>query len=114
MRTWANRPLSSRKGKFARWFGRTLHPTARAPTMHGGNNFFVVGGAVKGGLYGQLPNFTLNGNDDLTDRGVWMPKISTEQFAATLGKWFGADDQELLDAFPSIELYPAQDLRFML
>jgi uncharacterized protein (DUF1501 family) len=94
-------------------FGRTLETNGQGSDHAWGNNFFVVGGAVKGGLYGQLPNFTLNGNDDATGRGVWIPKISTEQFAATLGKWFGASPDELSWAFPSTDLFPTQDLGFL-
>jgi uncharacterized protein (DUF1501 family) len=95
-------------------FGRTLQTNGQGSDHGWGNHQFVVGGAVKGGLYGQLPNFQLVGPDDANTRGVWIPKISTEQFAATLGKWFGASDDDLAWAFPSIELFPAQDLGFML
>jgi hypothetical protein len=68
---------------------------------------------VQGGLYGQLPSFQLGGPDDANNRGVWIPKQSTEQFAFTLGRWFGADDDELAWAFPSVEHFTVQDLGFM-
>ncbi len=94
-------------------FGRTLQSNGAGSDHGWGNHQFVVGGAVKGGLYGQLPDYTLSGSDDANKRGVWIPRQSTEQFAATLGRWFGADDAELDWAFPSLGSFPVQDLGFM-
>jgi uncharacterized protein (DUF1501 family) len=94
-------------------FGRTLQSNGLGSDHAWGNHQSVMGGAVKGGLYGQFPSFTLGGVDDANSRGVWIPKQSTEQFAATLGRWFGASDDELAWAFPSIEDFPVQDLGFM-
>lgn len=94
-------------------FGRTLQSNGLGSDHGWGNHHFVVGGAVRGGLYGQLPVFQLGGVDDAGNRGVWIPKISTEQFAATLGRWFGASDAELAASFESLSSFPVQDLGFM-
>ncbi len=94
-------------------FGRTLQSNGLGSDHAWGNHQFVIGGAVHGGLYGQMPNFALSGPDDANTRGVWIPAQSTEQFAFTLGRWFGASDDELAWAFPSVEKFTAQDLGFM-
>jgi len=55
---------------------------------------------VRGGnVYGSFPFPALGGPDDANNRGVWIPTISTSQFGATLGKWFGASPAELAAAF---------------
>jgi uncharacterized protein (DUF1501 family) len=96
-------------------FGRTLQPNGSG-TDHGwGNHHLVVGGAVKGGLYGQFPDLTLGGKDDATGRGVWIPQISNQQYGATLGRWFGADDAMLDTQVFKNELanFALRDLGFM-
>jgi uncharacterized protein (DUF1501 family) len=78
-----------------------------------GNHHIVLGGAVQGGIYGTLPTFALGGPDDANDRGVWIPTISTSQFGATLGKWFGATPENLAWAFPNLIDFPTSDIGFM-
>ena len=96
-------------------FGRTLQASSGGTGHAWGNHQLVVGGAVRGGLYGSFPDFTLGGQDDATDRGVWIPKISNQQFGATLGKWFGADSDMLTQKIFNNDRanFPAQDLGFM-
>lgn len=94
-------------------FGRTLQSNGGGSDHAWGSHQFVLGGAVKGGIYGQLPAFALNGPDDANGRGVWIPKISTSQFGATLGRWFGATDAELATVFPNLSLFPTSDIGFM-
>lgn len=95
-------------------FGRTLQPNGSGTDHAWGGHQIVLGGAVRGGIYGQMPEFALGGPDDANNRGVWIPKISTSQFGATLGKWFGASPGELGVAFPNLSLFPAADVGFML
>mgnify|MGYP003384684242 CR=1 FL=1 len=96
-------------------FGRTLQPNSGG-TDHGwGSHQLVLGGDVTGGLYGQFPDFTLGGNDDATGRGVWIPQFSNQQFASTVGKWFGADPELLNTQIFKGELarFATDDLGFM-
>ncbi len=94
-------------------FGRTLQSNVSGSDHAWGNHQIVLGGAVRGGIHGQLPDHTLNGPDDANGRGVWIPKISTAQFGATLGRWFGASDVELAAVFPNLALFPSSDVGFM-
>ncbi|SHH30176.1 DUF1501 domain-containing protein [Massilia sp. CF038] len=96
-------------------FGRTLLANSGG-TDHGwGNHHLVIGGAVKGGLYGAFPDYTLGGPDDATGRGVWIPQFSNQQFGATLGRWFGADPDALAGQVFKNELgkFAMTDLGFM-
>ena len=71
-------------------FNRTCQPNSLGGYDHGwGGHHLVVGGAVKRNVYGQLPELLLNGGDDTDTRGVWIPSISLDQYAATLGGWLG-------------------------
>jgi uncharacterized protein (DUF1501 family) len=94
-------------------FGRTLQSNGSGSDHAWGSHQVVLGGAVRGGIYGQLPDFTLNGVDDANGRGVWIPKIATAQFAATLGRWFGASTSELATVFPNLGQFSVSDIGFM-
>ncbi|WP_052700219.1 DUF1501 domain-containing protein [Methylocucumis oryzae] len=94
-------------------FGRTLQSNGSGSDHAWGNHQMVLGGAVIGGIIGQMPEFSLNGPDDANGRGVWIPKIGTAQVGATLGRWFGASDDELALAFPNLALFSQSDLGFM-
>jgi uncharacterized protein (DUF1501 family) len=75
----------------------------------------VLGGAVQGGLYGEFPDFTLGGPDDVSGRGVWIPRLGFQQLGATLGRWFGVSDAALSTQVFPIELdrFARKDLGFM-
>jgi uncharacterized protein (DUF1501 family) len=94
-------------------FGRTLQPSGSGSDHAWGNHHIVLGGAVAGGIYGQMPTFALAGPDDANSRGVWIPQIATAQFGATLGRWFGASAAELTWAFPNLPQFPSIDVGFM-
>ncbi len=90
-------------------------------TDHGwGSHHFVMGGAVKGGdLYGTFPAYGaadgvggFTSPDQLTD-GVLLPSTSVEQYAATLGRWFGLSDAELAQVLPNLANWSVKDLGFM-
>ena len=82
-------------------FGRTL--TADDGSDHGwGSMHFMLGGAVKGGrFYGSAPAVANNGPDDV-GQGRLLPSTSVDQYAATLGKWFGISDTDLLTVLPNL------------
>ena len=82
-------------------FGRTL--TANDGSDHGwGSMHFMLGGAVNGGrFYGAPPVVANNGPDDV-GQGRLLPSTSVDQYAATLGKWFGISDVDLLTVLPNL------------
>jgi len=76
---------------------------------------FMLGGAVKGQrLYGTPPAIANNGPDDV-GQGRLLPSTSVDQFAATLGKWFGVSDTDLVTVLPNLPNYnaSARDLGFL-
>jgi uncharacterized protein (DUF1501 family) len=103
-------------------FGRTFTSNGDG-TDHGwGAHHFVMGGAVRGGaLYGTFPAYgTKNANDngfdsspDQLGNGSLLPTTSVDQLGATLGKWFGLSDTQLLDVFPNLRYFSLRNLGFM-
>ncbi len=95
-------------------FGRTTIDNGDG-TDHGwGGHHFVVGGAVNGRqIYGNLPDYDLDAEYYTRSRGRLIPDVSVEQYAATLGSWFGLDDAELLTALPNLDNFSERNLGFM-
>jgi len=87
-------------------FGRTL--TGNDGSDHGwGSMHFMLGGAVNGGrYYGNAPVVANNGPDDV-GQGRLLPSTSVDQYAATLGKWFGISDTDLLTVLPNLSHWDA-------
>lgn len=92
-------------------FGRTLQPSGGSTlgTDHAwGSHHIVMGDAVKGGdIYGSFPTLALQGPDDATNRGVWIPTTSIDQYGATLANWFGVDPAKLGNVFPNLANFTA-------
>lgn len=67
-----------------------------------------MGGAVNGGTtYGTPPERVIGGPDDVGQdpwelHGRWIPKISVDQYAATLLGWMGANDSQLDTSLPNL------------
>ena len=82
-------------------FGRTLASNGDG-TDHGwGSHHMVFGGAVKGGdMYGKFPPYVMNGDQDVGG-GRLLPTVSVEQYAGTMGRWFGLSDAEIGGVFPN-------------
>ncbi|TXC67377.1 DUF1501 domain-containing protein [Piscinibacter aquaticus] len=103
-------------------FGRTFTSNGDG-TDHGwGAHHFVAGGAVRGGdLYGTFPvygaknanNNNFDSSPDQIGNGALLPTTSVDQLGATLGKWFGLSDTQLLDVFPNLRNFSGRDLGFM-
>jgi uncharacterized protein (DUF1501 family) len=82
--------------------------TADDGSDHGwGSMHFMLGGAVNGGrFYGNAPVVANNGPDDV-GQGRMLPSTGVDQYAATLGKWFGIGDSDLLTVLPNLANYNA-------
>ena len=96
-------------------FGRTLAPASGGGSDHAwGNHQLVLGGAVKGRqTYGTFPTLALGGPDDFTAQGRWIPTTSTDQYAATLARWFGVSPGDLATVLPNVGRFPSEDLGFL-
>ena len=96
-------------------FNRTGNANANVGTDHAwGSHHLVIGGAVHGGAtYGTFPLHVLSGPDDAGNRGNWIPTTSLDQYAATLGSWFGASDADLMSTFPNLANFTPQKLSFV-
>ena len=94
-------------------FGRSSGDNGDGTDHAWGGSYFVVGGAVKGGEYGTMPDLTLGSDDDLTKKGRLIPTLSFSQYYATLIKWFGANDILLNKLFPELTNFSIKDLGFM-
>ena len=95
-------------------FGRSYRINGSG-TDHGwGNNHFIIGGAVRGKqIYGQMPVLQINGPNDTWDNGRWIPTTSTDAYAATLARWFGATNANFQTILPNLTRFPSSDLGFM-
>ena len=94
-------------------FGRTF-PTNGQGSDHGwGSHHMIVGGAVRGGrTYGTFPVLQVNGPDD-TSTGRWIPRVSVDEYSATLARWFGVAPSDLGTVFPNLGHFASPDLGFM-
>jgi uncharacterized protein (DUF1501 family) len=93
-------------------FGRTFSSNGNG-TDHGwGAHHFIYGGAVKGGdIYGDFP---ISGVGHLWDygKGVLLPQIGVDQYAATLGAWLGLSPTQLVDVLPNLSRFSKSNLGF--
>lgn len=98
-------------------FSRTFTSNG-AGTDHGwGGHHFIMGGAVKGGdMYGQYPTLGVDlagfTNPDMAGNNM-VPTTSVDQYAATLGRWFGVADGDLHTIFPNLMNYSTPYLGFI-
>lgn len=91
-------------------FGRTL-TINRDGTDHGwGGHHFVLGGGVDGArMVGDFPLPISDHNQD-AGNGRLIPTTSVDQFAGTLGNWFGLTDSELDTALPGLQNFSQRNL----
>jgi uncharacterized protein (DUF1501 family) len=85
-------------------FGRALQSNDDGSDHGWGSHHFVMGGAVKGGeIYGQWPDLSKNGPDTVEVSRSLLPRISVDQYGATLCRWFGlTEDQIKTSVFPNL------------
>jgi uncharacterized protein (DUF1501 family) len=86
-------------------FGRTLSGNNDGSDHGWGSMHFMLGGAVKGQrFYGTAPVVANNGPDDV-GQGRLLPTTAVDQYAATLGRWMGVSDTDLLSLLPNLKNY---------
>ena len=95
-------------------FGRTLTSNGDG-TDHGwGGVQLAVGDAVRGReLYGTYPRLEIDGPDDVR-RGRLIPSVSADQYAATLAKWIGVPEADLVHVAPNLGNFAQRDLGFLI
>ena len=82
-------------------FGRTF--TGTDGSDHGwGGTHLILGGAVNGGRFYGTPPVIANNGPDNVGQGRLLPSTSVDQFAATLGRWFGISETDLLTVLPNL------------
>ncbi|VUD67480.1 hypothetical protein TDB9533_03814 [Thalassocella blandensis] len=94
-------------------FGRTLTSNGDGTDHAWGSHQLVMGDAVKGGdIYGTMPSLAINSDDDIGE-GRIIPTLSMDQYASTLGKWFGLDTSAYAEVFPNLVNFNESDIGFM-
>jgi len=95
-------------------FSRTMLPDSTSGTDHAwGSHHLVLGDSVLGSdFYGKWPTLALNGPDDATSEGRWIPTTSLDQYGATLAQWFGVPPGDLESIFPNLVNFQNQTLGF--
>jgi uncharacterized protein (DUF1501 family) len=94
-------------------FGRSVGSNGDGSDHAWGGHYFVMGGAVKGGLYGTMPSLELGGEDDISKKGRLIPTIAHVQYYATLLKWFGVKDNLIETVLPELKNFSLKDLGFI-
>ena len=91
-------------------FGRTLTSNGDGSDHGWGGHSFVVGDAVAGqDIYGIFPDLSLGSFDDVGG-GRMIPTTSADQYAASLSRWFGVDESDMVSVAPNIGNFIQQDL----
>ena len=105
-------------------FGRTLTINGDGTDHAWACDLLVMGGAVDGGkVHGEPIEYSdqslgehwgekLFGPRDVGS-GRFIPKYSTDQYGATLAKWMGITDGDLIKIFPHLNNFSTRDLGFM-
>ena len=94
-------------------FGRTFTPNSDGSDHGWGSHHFILGGAVNGGrYYGTAPHVSVS-TPDQVGQGRLLPSTSVDQFAATLARWFGVSDSELVTVLPNIGNFSNTSLGFV-
>ena len=103
-RTMAELGLSDNVTVFTRSeFGRAFSVNDESGTDHGwGNNHIVMGGGVKPRcVHGSYPNIVVNGSEDLTGTGCWIPSLSIEEYLGPVARWHGVPSSKMAEVLPN-------------
>jgi uncharacterized protein (DUF1501 family) len=94
-------------------FGRTLTSNGDGSDHGWGGHHWIVGGAVKGkAFYGTPPPVSVGSTTAPQDQwhvgqGRLLPSTAVDQYSATLAKWFGVEDKEMVGVLPNINRFGA-------
>lgn len=95
-------------------FSRTFRSNGTFGVDHAwSGHSFVIGGPVKGGMYGSEPNYVLGGTKDVSNQGLFIPNYSTEQYYSSLLRWFDVPLSVMHLLLPNINSFGPIDIRFM-
>ncbi len=96
-------------------FGRSYSINGDGTDHAWASHNLIMGDAVQGGqIHGTPMDLTINGPQDAEDTGRFIPKYGVDQYGATLARWMGMADSDLLDIFPNLHNFNSHDLGFML
>ena len=90
-------------------FGRSVGSNGDGSDHAWGNHLFVLGGAVKGGLYGKAPSMKLGSDDDMNNKGRLIPTTSMASYYNTVFKWFGVSESIRLKILPQLVNFDPKD-----
>ncbi len=94
-------------------FGRTLTSNGDGSDHGWGTHQMVMGGSLTGsGFQGRFPNLAANGPDDF-GYGRMLPSTATQQYQATLARWFGLPESRLVELFPDLAHFDSPTLPFL-
>lgn len=98
-------------------FSRTFTTNGDGTDHAWGGHHLVMGGAVNGrNIYGQFPTVGVDlgtfRNPDMAGTSL-VPTTSVDQYAATIGRWFGVSDAALTSIFPNLPLFTPRYLNFL-
>jgi uncharacterized protein (DUF1501 family) len=94
-------------------FGRSLTSNGNGSDHAWGGVQLVIGDGVKGrAVYGEYPVLDIGGERDVGG-GRLIPAVSSDQYVATLARWFGIPDDRLATIAPSIGNFSVRDLGFL-
>lgn len=91
-------------------FARTLSPNTGEGTDHAwGGNYFMTGGAVKGGqIAGAYPNDLTEAGPIALGRGRMVPSTSWEAVFFPIAEWFGIPAHKMDKVFPNRGNFPQE------
>ncbi|MEL6123633.1 MAG: DUF1501 domain-containing protein, partial [Bacteroidota bacterium] len=85
-------------------FARTTTSNGQGSDHAWGGNHMVMGGAVKGrSIYGSYARLNLDENPlNVSNRGNFIPAVSTDEFYAELALWYGISPSDLCYVLPNL------------
>jgi uncharacterized protein (DUF1501 family) len=103
----ANKVTSFTMSDFGRTLGNNGDGTDHAWGAHhlvmGGDGQNNPGNLMGGQMLGQLPDVTIDGTDDYSDKGRIIPSTAQDQLNASLCRWFGVDEVLMPTIFPNLQ-----------